>query len=124
MKLLKRNTIVFELRKHLDEQETLQDGMHTGNFGVTYAEPVQYMGNLSYPSGVASQNMFGLVTDYTHVMLVDSLKADIGVDDLIVINGHEYDVRAVRRSLNVLSLALKMRTESHVTASTDQEDDG
>lgn len=110
MRLLRRNTTPFQYRAYLGEQEVLRNGHHTGNYEPTYAAAVTYRGNISAPSGFATDNLFGVNTQYTHVLLLDKPDADISEDGLIDWNGAVYEVKAVRPSLNVLAVALKKRT--------------
>lgn len=110
MKLLKRNTTPFEYRAFAGEKEELRDGHHTGNMKPCYADPVLYRGNISAPSGFATDNLFGLNTQYTHVLLMENPDADISENGLIDWKGAVYEVKAVRPSLNVLAVALKKRT--------------
>ena len=114
MKLLRRNTTVFQYYKRTGEQEITVDGMHTGNYGVTYADPVEYRGMISVPAGLATDNLFGINTQYTHTLLMDDPEADIAEDGIVGWKGDEYDVKAVRKSMNVLNAALKKRTAKHV----------
>lgn len=110
MKLLKRNTVEFEYRPYVGETEQIQDGLHTGNYAPRYGLPVTRRGNISAPSGFATDNLFGLNTQYTHVLLMDDPKSDIAEDGLINYGGAEYEIKAVRPSINVLAVALKKRT--------------
>lgn len=112
MRCLRRNTSVFLYKAYLGKEEKLKDGMHTGTLAAKYADPVRYRGNISAPSGFATANLFGLNTPYTHVLVMDNPKAEIAEDGLIEWNGATYEVKAVRQSLNVLSVALKKRTEN------------
>lgn len=113
MRLLRRNTSVFSYRAFAGEQEVLKDGRHTGNTKPLYAEPVQYRGNISAPSGFATDNLFGVNTKYTHVLLMENPNADIKEDGLIDWNGSSYEIKAVRPSINVLAIALKKKTANH-----------
>ena len=120
MRLLRRNTTTFEYRANLGEQEVLLNGMHTGNYGITYADPVRYRGNISAPSGFATDNLFGVNTKYTHVLVMDKPDVDITEDGLIDWKGAVYEVKAVRPSINSVSIALKKRTANNapVTGAT------
>lgn len=113
MRLQKRNTTTFEYRANLGKQETLLNGMHTGNMSITYGTPVQYRGNISAPSGFATDNLFGVNTPYTHILLMDDPNANIAEDGLIDWKGGVYEVKAVRPSLNVLAVALKKMTANN-----------
>lgn len=125
MRLLRRNTSVFSYRAFAGEQEVLKDGRHTGNTKPLYSEPVQYRGNISAPSGFATDNLFGVNTKYTHVLLMENPNADIKEDGLIDWNGSSYEIKAVRPSINVLAIALKKKTANHAeTADADSGTDG
>ena len=112
MKLLRRNTTVFEYRAYAGESEVLIDGMHTGNCQPAYADAVEYRGNISAPSGFVTDQLFGVDTKYTHVLLMDDPNVDITEEGLIDWKGDTYEVRAVRPSLNVLAIALRKRTRN------------
>ena len=114
MKLLRRNTYRFAYYANTGtETEAIRDGLHTGEYTPAYAAPVYYRGNISAPYGNASDNLFGINTQYTHVLLMDDVKAPISEDGLIGWNGSIYEIQAVRPTLNVLAVALKKRTENH-----------
>lgn len=121
MRLLRRNTTAFEYRALTGEEEILKDGMHTGNMQPTYANPVQYRGNISAPSGFATDQLFGINTRYTHVLLMDNPDAPIAEDGLIDWKGATYEVKAVRPSLNVLAVALKKRTKNNAPVDSNTE---
>lgn len=118
MKLLRRNTTQFQYRALTGEEEILKNGLHTGNMKPIYAESVTYRGNISAPSGFATDNLFGVNTQYTHVLVMDKPDTDISEDGLIDWKGDVYEVKAVRPSLNVLSVALKKRTVNNAPSAT------
>lgn len=113
MRLLRRNTTVFQYRAYAGKQETIINGRHTGNGKPIYADPVTYRGNISSPTGFATDKLFGIDIQYSHVLLLDNPNADISEDGLILWNGAEYEIKAVRPSLNVLAVALKKRPVNH-----------
>ena len=114
MKLLIRNRTEFEYYGYtgLDSDED-ENGLHTGVWEPSYKAPVKYKGNISSPSGAAIQAFDGLDIRYTHVLLMDNPNVDIKETGYIVWKGNTYDVTAVRPSLNVLSVALRMRTKDN-----------
>lgn len=123
MKLLIRNRTEFEYYAYSGlESDEDENGLHTGVWHPVYDEPVTYKGNISAPSGSAVQAFDGLEVRYTHVLLMDNPNADISEAGYIVWKGKEYDVTAVRPSLNVLSVALRMRTENHGDQYTGDDD--
>lgn len=114
MKLLKRNLIPVQYLPATGEESDLNGNQeHTGEFYPVYGDPVSYMGNFSTPSGYTNPTFYGADIRYTNVLLLDDAKADIREDGLFLIQGHTYEIRAVRPSLNVLSIALRRLTEDH-----------
>lgn len=111
MKLLKRNLTEFEYRPFVEKEEVLDGTRHTGRFRPVYGDPVTYSGNISIPSGFVTNDFFGIKGDYTHVLVTDDPDMDITEAGLIDWKGNTYEIKAVRPSLNVLSVALKKVTE-------------
>ena len=111
MKNLKRNMTEFEYLPPDGETTDLnEDGEHTGEFYQKHSDPVPMKGNISMPSGNVSQDFFGTDTRYTHVLLLDDPDADISELGMIRWKGNLYEIRAVRPSLNALSVALRKKT--------------
>lgn len=114
MHTLKLNETRFEYLPPTGEESDLNpDGEHTGEFYPTYGEPIPYRGNISMPSGNATQDFFGTDTRFTHVLVMDDPDADISELGMIVWKGAKYEIRAVRPSQNSLSVALRRKTENH-----------
>ena len=113
MPLLRRNLTQFEYSAYIGVQEILSGQRHTGRYEVRYADPVLYEGNISVPSGNASAQWFGIGTNYTHVLLMADLNADITEEGRITWQEDEYAIIAVRPSLNVLAIALRKLTKNH-----------
>ena len=114
MKLLRRNTRTFEYLPNTGEETDLNaDGEHTGVFQPVYGDPIEMRGNISTPSGLTTQTFYGEDIRYTHVLLMEDPKAPISEHGLVIFEGAEYEIMAVRPSLNVLAIGLKKRTENH-----------
>jgi len=113
MRILRRNATTFEYRPLARKEEKLINGLHTGVMNPVYGDPVIYYGHISAPSGFATDNLFGVNTQYTHVLLMSDMNADIREDGIITWKEQDYDVQAVRPTLNVLAIALKKRTVNH-----------
>lgn len=109
MRTLKRNETAFFYSGYVGKVEILKDGKHTGKFQPSYSALVPYKGNISAPSGQAQQEFFGIDTRYTHVLVMDNPNANIREGGLVYWNWDVYEVKAVRPSLNVLSIALMKR---------------
>lgn len=95
-----------------------EDGEHTGEFRKEYRDPIRYRGNISVPSGFAANEIFGTDTRYTHVLVMDNPEADISEMGMIRWKGDLYEIRAVRPSINVLSVALRKKTVNHAEDDT------
>lgn len=111
MKCLKRNMTKFEyLPPDGESSDVNEAGEHTGDFYPTHSNPVPMEGNISTPSGNISQDFFGTDTRYTHVLVMDDPDTDISELGMIRWKGNLYEIRAVRPSLNALSVALRKKT--------------
>ena len=114
MELLRRNTTEFEYLPYTGEESDLNsDGDHTGEFYPVYGDPVKYRGNISTPGGMANQTFYGEDIRYTHVLVMKIPKEPISEHGVIRWKARMYDIRAVRQSLNSLSIALRKQTENH-----------
>lgn len=109
MKLLRRNTVPFVYRPYAGEAYDVT-AADPGDYRPSYGDPVSYRGNISPPDGLVTDNLFGLGVNYSHVLVMDDPNADIDEYGIVEWNDESYDVIAVRRSLNVLSVALRQRT--------------
>lgn len=113
MRLLRRNTTVFEYLPCTGEATDLDENdRHTGEFHPVYGDPVEYRGNISAPSGRTQQAFYGEDIRYTHILVMDDPEAEIEENGQIRWKGAVYDIQAVRPSLNVLSIALRKRTQN------------
>ena len=121
MKMLKRNLTEFEYLAYLGETDVdPETGMHTGEPTAQYGEPEWYEGNISVPSLMTNPTYFGTDIRYTHVLLMDDPEAEIKEYGLIRWEGDMYEIRAVRPSYNVLSIALRKQTKNHAETEEDQ----
>lgn len=114
MKTLKRNQTGFDYLPYTGNEDDLDEyGRHTGIYKPVYGEAIPMKGNISTPSGSAVHAFYGTDTQYTHILIPDDSKVAITENGKVVWRGYEYEVTAVRPSLNCLSVALKMLTPVH-----------
>lgn len=114
MKLLKRNMTEFEYLPYMGlESDLNEEDEHTGEFYPVYADPVPYRGNISSPSGYTNQTFHGIDIRYTNVLVMDDPNVDIHETGLIRWKNDLYDIRAIRPSINGISIALKKQTKDH-----------
>ena len=114
MKLLRRNTTEFEYLPYTGLSTDLNaDGEHTGEYQPEFGTAVLYRGNISSPSGYTNQTFYGMDIRYTHVLVMDDPNVDIRETGKIRWKGEMYDIRAVRPSINGLSVALRRQTNDN-----------
>lgn len=110
MRLLKRNLTEFGHMPYLGKREILVDGKHTGRYETSYGGPILCEGYVAVPTGYINATWFGIDLDYSHILLMDDPKAGIKEEDRIEWQGATYEVKAVRPSINFLSIAMKRLT--------------
>lgn len=114
MRCLERNKTDFEYLPYDGTETDLNDaGEHTGEFHPEYGDPVPYKGNISTPSGQVNQTFYGQDIRYTHTLVMDDPNVGITERGLIRWKGELYDIKAVKPSLNAVSIALKKQTVDH-----------
>lgn len=114
MRCLRRNMTDFEYIPYTGLDSDLnEDGEHTGEFHPMYGDPVSYRGNISSPSGYTNQTFYGTDVRYSHVLVMDNPNVDIRETGMIRWKGNLYDIRAVRPSLNSISVALRRQTKDN-----------
>lgn len=123
MRLLRRNTTKFLYRAYAGQEEVLEDGLHTGRFEPAYLTGVQYRGTINRPEGFSTDNLFGINTNYTHILLMDKPNTLIEETGLIDWNGNTYEIVAVRKSINVLSVGLRQRTKNHADQTSGDQNE-
>ena len=125
MRCLERNKTAFEYLPYMGVVEDVtEDGDHTGEYHEQYGTAVPYKGNISVPSGHTNQAFYGEDIRYTHTLVMDDPNVDINEYGLIRWKGELYDITAVRRSLNAVSVAMKKQTVDHPDTYVPENTDG
>jgi len=124
MKLLKRNLTKFDYYEYLGLGSDLnEDGLHTGEPTVQYNDPVTYEGNISAPSGEAKQAFDGVEISYSHVLVMDDPNVNINEYGYIEWKNKTLDIKAVRPSLNSVTIALKERIADNGDQDVEENND-
>ena len=115
MILLKRNLKEMEYIPYEGESDIDPDtGLHTGEPTLQYGEPIPFLGNISSPSQYVNATFYGDDVRYTHTLSMEPTEEFMPTEhDLIRFSGETYEIRAVRPSLNYLTLALRKQTVNH-----------
>lgn len=115
MRLLKKNKIPFYYATYLGKESfTDEYGNETGEYTLSYSEPILCTGNLSPAMGELNTRYFGESEGYDKVLLLDidtpiNEYSILWIDTLPIPNQsipHDYVVKKVAKSLNHLSIAV------------------
>lgn len=116
MQLLKRNMKEMEYIPYEGESDIdPTTGHHTGEPIPQYGEPIPFMGNISTPSQYVNPTFYGEDIRYTHTLIMDpQIKFKVDEYGKVRYLDDLYKIRAIRPSLNYLSLALLKQTKDHI----------
>ena len=117
MKALERNKQTIYFANYTGRSEvTDSNGLYTGEYELTYTDPIKAKVNVSASRGEASIDLFGTDLNYTNTIVTDK---DLGIDEhsIIwvgkeayqgsVITPHNYIVASVAKSLNSFVYAIR-----------------
>lgn len=132
MKCMRRNTKVYYYADYIGKEEiTDENGNYTGESEIKYSDIKIVRGNLSSVAGTSNVEPFGTFKDYDLILVTDDLKCSIDENSIIwfletpkvqvgtVVPSYETlmmsenrknsgIVKRVSRTLNVLSIAIKL----------------
>lgn len=120
MRTMKRNQQTFWYQLYSKSVPVLDDeGFDTGEKSSGYLAPVKLKGNISPANGMVQYNMFGTLTPYERVIVLDDVNCPIKEDsvlfvdleptytDNVLTNSHNYIVERCAKSLNSISYLIK-----------------
>lgn len=120
MRCMTRNKTTFYYASYIKETE-IADGFSngTGEYDITYSNPIKVSGNVSAAQGEIQNRQFGESESYDKVIVLNDRNTPIDeyailwVDTLPHLNEdgstdtpHDYIVRKIARSLNGVSIAI------------------
>ena len=120
MRCMIRNKTPFYYASYIDETEITDEfGNGTGEYDITYSNPIKVSGNVSAAQGEIQNRQFGESESYDKVIVLNDRNTPIDeyailwVDTLPHLNEdgstdtpHDYIVRKIARSLNGVSIAI------------------
>ena len=120
MRCMARNKSKFYYASYIGETEIIDEyGNATGEYEVSYSNPIEVLGNVSAAQGEMQSRQFGESESYDKVIVLDDRNAPIDehsllwVDTLPHLNNdgstetpHDYIVKRIARSLNGVSIAI------------------
>lgn len=121
MRCVVRNKTRFYYASYMGETEIIDEyGNATGEYKVLFSNPIEKFGNISAAQGEMESRQFGESERYDKVIVLDDRNAPIDEHSILWVdtlplpdeNGttktpHDYTVRAVARSLNGVSIAIR-----------------
>lgn len=121
MRCMLRNKTKFYYASYIGEVEIVDEhGNVTGEYEVSFGNPIRATGNISAARGEMQSRQFGESESYDKVIVLDDRDAPIDeqsilwVDTLPLLNEdgstdtpHDYIVTRVARSLNGVSIAIR-----------------
>ena len=121
MRGMVRNKSKFYYASYVGETEIIDEyGNATGEYEISYSNPIKCLGNVSAARGEVQSQQFGESESYDKVIVLDDINASINehsilwVDTLPHLNAdgttetpHDYIVKMVGKSLNGVSIAIR-----------------
>ena len=121
MRCMTRNKSEFYFASYKDKTEILDEyGNRTGEFKISYSDPIKCFGNVSAAQGEMQSRQFGESVSYDKVIVLDDINAPIDEyailwvdtpphldDNGVTQTPHDYIVKKVARSLNGVSIAIR-----------------
>ena len=121
MRCMVRNKSKFYYASYVDRTEIVDDyGNATGEYKVSYSEPIKKFGNISAAQGEMESRQFGDSESYDKVIVLDDRNAPIDEHSILwvdtlphldedgsTITPHDYVVIRKAVSLNTVTLAIR-----------------
>ena len=126
MKCLERNKRVFYYANYMGKTAEIdEDGNYTGEYELSYTNPIACKAYISRATGMTAQEVFGGLDGYDKVVLMDS--SDVNLDESSVLwvdsvpllenNGstttpYDYKIKMIAESQNFTQIAIaKVKVE-------------
>mgnify|MGYP000877801248 CR=1 FL=1 len=112
MRTLERNKQRLKYALYEGREEIKDEyGNRTGEYAITYGDPVEMKANVSAARGESSTRQFGDTENYDKVIVTDALDCPVDENSILWIDdleaeSYDYIVKKVARSLNSVSYAV------------------
>lgn len=121
MRCMVRNKSKFYYASYIGEIEIRDEyGNATGEYNISYGNPIECLGNISAAQGEMQNRQFGDSESYDKVIVLDDRNAPINEHSILWVDAlphlnedgttdtpHNYTVRRVARGLNGVSIAIR-----------------
>ena len=119
MRCMTRNKTTFYYALYTGQTEIVDEyGNATGQYSVTYGNPIKMLGNVSAAQGEMQTRQFGESESYDKVIVIDDPDTPIDEYSILWVDAlpkavggttetpHDYVVKKVARSLNSVTIAI------------------
>ena len=117
MRGMVRNQVPFYYAPYVGKTEMIDEyGNRSGEFELTYGDPVKVFGNISAAQGEMQTRQFGESETYDKIIILDNPKTPIDEYSILWVDTtplagstpvpHDYVVKKIARSLNSVSIAI------------------
>lgn len=113
MRCLRRNQKTIHFKNYQGKTQIVDaNGDFTGEYSLSYSDFIEAKMNVSASRGVASEEMFGISTNYTKVLMTDDMNCTLDEHSILWIDApttgpHDYVVVLVAKSLNSIAYAVR-----------------
>lgn len=113
MRISQRNSQDIFYALYTDKKPIIDEyGNKTGEYELSYSDPVEYRINVSAARGTADVEQFGINANYTKTMVTNDMSCPIDETSRIWIGRdktlpHNYVVVSVARSINSITYAIR-----------------
>lgn len=112
MRLLRRNLKTVYWKNYVGKTQTVDEyGNRTGEYVLSYGDLIEAKMNVSASRGAASEEMFGISTNYTKVLMTSDINCSMDEHSILWIDKptsgpHDYVVVRKAKSLNSIAYAV------------------
>lgn len=112
MRCLNKNKQTIHYKNYIGKTQIVDsNGNRTGEYTLSYSDLIEARMNVSASRGVASEEMFGIQTNYTKVLVTSDINCSMDEHSIVWIDKptdgpHDYVVVQKAKSLNSIAYAI------------------
>lgn len=112
MRCLNKNKQTIHYKNYIGKTQIVDtNGNRTGEYTLSYSDLIEAKMNVSASRGVASEEMFGIQTNYTKVLVTSDINCSMDEHSIVWIDKptdgpHDYVVVRKAKSLNSIAYAI------------------
>ena len=113
MRTLAKNKVKLYYALFVSKEPVIDEYENITGYTITYGEPIEFKANASPSQGEMATRLFGESVLYDKVLMFDKSGPAIDeftrfwIDNLDITKPHDYEVKAIGKSLNNKAIAIK-----------------